>query len=193
MRSAGRERLLVVLLGAVGAGLVLLAASRSWVTVHLRDPLAGSATVHPSGRDVAAVAPAAALVALAAVVAAVTLRSVGRFVSGLILVLAGAVIGAVAVGAGLHPLRGAADAIRSATGRAGDVSASATGAATPWPWIALAAAVPIVLAGVFTVVRGRGWSGLSARYDAPDASADQPQRPLDEDPWDAVSRGEDPT
>lgn len=193
MRSSGRERLLVVLLGALGAALVLLAASRSWVTVHLRDPLAGSATVHPSGRDVAAVAPAAALVALAAVVAAVTLRTVGRFVAGLILVLAGGTIAAVAVGAGLHPLRGAADAIRSATGRAGDVSASATGAATAWPWIALVAALPIVLAGALTVVRGRRWSGLSARYDAPDGSAAPVADPVADDPWDAVSRGEDPT
>jgi uncharacterized membrane protein (TIGR02234 family) len=197
MRTS-RERLLVLALGVLGAALALLAASRTWLTVTVNDPLAAGARLHPSGHDAAALVPAAALVALAASIAAVTMRQVGRYVAGLLLVAAGAAIGAATVSVLTHPVNAAADAIRRATGRTGDLAATAT--AGGWPYVAVLAAVPIVLAGAVTIVRGRRWSGLSGRYDAPvpgetgggevppgAASADSG------DAWDAVTRGEDPT
>jgi uncharacterized membrane protein (TIGR02234 family) len=74
-----------------------------------------------------------------------------------------------------------------------------------WPWIALAAAALVVVGGATTIVRGRAWSGLSGRYDAPNAEDRAPGTgraappggstgTVDEDvAWDALSRGEDPT
>jgi uncharacterized membrane protein (TIGR02234 family) len=215
-RHGLRDRLAVLILGALGAAVILLTASRPWATVHLHDAVAGAATLRPAGRSVAPVVPAAGLVALAASVAAVTMRTVGRFVAGLLLVLAGGAVAAASVGVARHPLTGATDAIRAATGRTGDVTTTATAAASIWPWIAALAAVPLVLAGATAIVRGRAWSGLSSRYDAPvtaagsgapvaaaasstgdeaDAGAAVDARdPVDPvDAWDAVSRGEDPT
>jgi uncharacterized membrane protein (TIGR02234 family) len=210
VKGTSRERLVVLALGVLGGALALLAASRIWLTVTVNDPLAGGARLHPSGHDAAALVPAAALVALAASVAAVTMRRVGRYVAGLLLVAAGAAIAAATISVLVHPVDSAADAIRRATGRTGDLAASAS--VGGWPWVAVAAAVPIVLAGALTIVRGRRWSGLSGRYDAPAASADglDPGRSSDPDggdapgagregavdpdgAWDAVSRGEDPT
>jgi hypothetical protein len=46
--------------------------------------------------------------------------------------------------------------------------------------------VVTVAAGVLVLVRGREWSGLSGRYDAPTASSR-------DDPWTVLDRGEDPT
>jgi uncharacterized membrane protein (TIGR02234 family) len=196
--TAGRERLAVLLLGVVGAGLALLTAGRTWLDVVVSDPLVGNGRLFPDGRAVASVVPAAALVGLAGVVAAVTLRRVGRYVAGFLLVVAGATIGAASVSVLLHPRNAAAETAGAATGRTGDVHAVAGATATAWPWIAVAAAVPLVLAGAVTLVRGRGWSGLSGRYDAPVATAAgaagaAPDVGIDPEAWDAVSRGEDPT
>ncbi len=215
--TTGRERVAVLVLGAVGAALALLAASQHWLTIALHDPLAGTGRLHPSGRTVATLVPAAALVALAASVAAVTLRRVGRHVSGLLLVAAGGAIAAASVSVLRDPQAAAVDVLRQATGRTGEVSATVTTGV--WPWVAVVAGVPLVLGGAVTIARGRRWSGLSSRYDAPsaalpgggavgagttgagrDTAADvAPRDPAVEagdeaaDAWDAVSRGEDPT
>lgn len=194
MRSVKRERLVVLALGVAGAALALLTATRTWLDVVVQDPLAGSGHLHPDGRDVAALVPAAALVALAASVAAVTLRRIGRQVAGLLLVAAGGGVGSAAVRVLSDPRDAAEEVLRAATARTGDVSATAhvTG---PWPWLAVVAAAAVALAGAATIVRGRAWSGLSTRYDAPAPTAEptDPARVEDDDAWDALSRGDDPT
>lgn len=195
-RSSRRERLVVLALGVVGAAVALLAGSRSWLTVVVQDPLAGSGRLHPDGRSVAALVPAAGLVALAASVAAVTMRRIGRQVAALLLVAAGGAIGSATVRVLVDPRGAAEEALRRATGRTGDVSATAQ-VSGPWPWLAMVAAALVALAGAIAIVRGRAWSGLSERYDAPGSPpAGEPTPPaLEEgdDAWDALSRGEDPT
>ncbi len=221
--SGARERLVVLLLGVVGAGLALLTAGRSWLTVVVSDPLVGTGRLHPDGRAVASIVPAAALVGLAAAVAAVTMRRIGRQVAGFLLVVAGAAIGAASVSVLRDPRAAAAESAGAATGRTADVHAVASATVTIWPWIALLAGVPLVLAGALTLLRGRRWSGLSGKYDAPagpgrpvprTSPATQvhrrragrrggcaPKADADDtavgdaaaDAWDAVSRGEDPT
>ena len=190
MTNTRRERLVVLALGVVGAALALLTATRPWLDVTIKNPLIGSGRLHPEGRDVAALVPAAALVALAASVAAVTLRRVGRHIAGLLLVAAGAGIASATVRVLLDPLASAEEALRVATGRTGDVAATAS-VGSIWPWLALLSAVPIVLAGAVTIVRGRAWSGLSRRYDPP--TAEDPVGDDADEAWDALSRGEDPT
>jgi uncharacterized membrane protein (TIGR02234 family) len=201
--TTSRERLAVLALGVIGAGLAFLTVTRPWLTVSVQDPLTGSGRLHPAGRDVAALVPAAALVALAASAAAVTMRRIGRQVAGLLLVAAGAAIASAAATVLADPRAAAAESARTATGRTGDLS-GITATAGVWPWLAIGAGVPIVLAGALTIVRGRRWSGLSARYDAPGpaeggtGAPPDPADPVDPaaDPaqaWDALSRGDDPT
>jgi uncharacterized membrane protein (TIGR02234 family) len=196
MTNTRRERLVVLALGVIGAALALLTATRPWLDVTIKDPLTGSGRLHPEGRDVAALVPAAALVALAASVAAVTLRRVGRRVAGLLLVAAAGGIASATVRVLTDPRSAAEEALRVATGRTGDVAATAS-VGSIWPWLALLAAVPIVLGGAVTIVRGRAWSGLSRRYDAPAEPAAAAQVDVEvedaDEAWDALSRGEDPT
>lgn len=206
--QAPPERLVVLALGVVGAALALLAATRSWLVVTVQDPLAGSGRLHPDGRELAALVPAAALVALAASVAAVTMRRVGRRIAGLLLVAAGGAIAAATVRIMVDPRAAAEEVLRAATGRTGDVAATAR-LGGGWTWLALVGGALVVASGAVTIVRGRAWSGLSSRYDAPapsppgprsDPSGAQPApraAALDEAEsdaaWDALSRGEDPT
>jgi uncharacterized membrane protein (TIGR02234 family) len=180
-----RERLLVLAFGVVGAAIALLAATRSWLLVTVADPLAGNGRLHPHGSDVAALVPAAALVALAGAVAAVTMRRVGRQVAGLLLVAAGAGIAAATGRVMADPRAAIEQVLRDATGRTGNVAATAD-VSGGWPYLALVGGLLVVLAGALTVVRGRAWSGLSSRYEPPAEAAS-------DDAWDALSRGEDPT
>ncbi|HET8613958.1 MAG TPA: Trp biosynthesis-associated membrane protein [Actinomycetales bacterium] len=207
-RGARRERLGAAGAVALGAALMLLAASRTWVHAVVQDPLAGPLQVDASGRQASPVVAAVALVALAGAVAVLTLRTVGRLVTGLLLVLSGA----AAVAAAVDVLRTPSDALRSviadATGRSGDLLPVAH--QTSWAWVAVGGAVLVVLGGALTVSRARGWSGLSGRYDAPvgapvepgpqAAAADGGERAAPEasadpasDSWDRLSRGDDPT
>jgi hypothetical protein len=60
-------------------------------------------------------------------------------------------------------------------------------------WIpSLAGGVLLAAAGLLTVVRGRRWPGMSARYDRPGTAPP----PAGDDPasmWKALDRGDDPT
>ena len=213
----------MLLLGVVGAGLALLTAGRSWLTVVVSDPLVGTGRLHPDGRAVASVVPAAALVGLAAAVAAVTMRRIGRQVAGFLLVVAGAAIGAASVSVLRDPRGAAAESAGAATGRTADVHAVASATATIWPWIALAgrraararrrahAASGSPVERPVRQVRRPAGSGAPGAADEPgdagphtesDAESDAaPKAAADDtavgdaaaDAWDAVSRGEDPT
>lgn len=221
-----RERFVAAAAVALGAGLMLLAVSRTWAHAVLQDPLVGRLPVDASGREAAPAVAAVALVALAGAVAVLTLRTIGRFVAGVLLVVSGA----AALGAAVDVVRTPSDALRSvvsgATGRTG--GALPVAQQTAWPWVAVVGAVLVLVGGALAVARARTWSGLSGRYDAPvgAASSARPQQRLDGadervapvspaagredgvaddageqvadgapdvDPWDQLSRGEDPT
>jgi uncharacterized membrane protein (TIGR02234 family) len=233
-----RERLLAVGAVAVGAAVMLLAVSRTWVHAVVQDALAGRLSVDANGRQAAPVVAAVALVALAGAVAVLTLRTVGRFVAGLLLVLSGSAAAAAAIAVVREPSGALRSVVSGATGRSGDALPVAQ--QTAWPWVAAAGAVLVLLGGAVAVARARRWSGLSEKYDAPvgpavvpstrrpsvsgDADVDQPaadvlghglgpdggdqaaargadgsdagspaQTPVAADPWDRLSRGEDPT
>jgi uncharacterized membrane protein (TIGR02234 family) len=221
--ASRRERRAAAGAVAAGAALMLVAVSRPWAHAVVQDPLAGRLSVDASGRQAAPVVAAVALVALAGAVAVLTLRTVGRFVAGLLLVL----LAGAAVAAAVDVVRTPSAALRSVvsdtTGRAGDALPVAQ--QTSWPWVAAAGAVLVLLGGAVAVVRARRWSGLSGRYDAPTAAGavrqtDPPAAPEGSDvgepapdvpggvdpgeeppagtapvadPWDRLSRGEDPT
>jgi uncharacterized membrane protein (TIGR02234 family) len=201
-----RERFAVGLIVGVGAGLMLLAVSRTWVHAVVQDPLAGRLAVDATGRQAAPVVAAVALVALAGAVALLTLRTVGRSVAGLLLVLSGAAATAAAVGVVRTPSDALRSVIADATGRSGEALPVAQ--QTAWPWVAVVGGALVVLGGAVGVARARRWAsaaGLSGRYDSPVAAG----RPADEggptvpgdqqepadvpDTWDSLSRGEDPT
>src|SRR5467141_308969 len=174
-----REFGLVLLVGAVGAGLVVLAVRQAWAHAVFTPPRPLPAQqIAVTGQQLVPLASALALAALACLAAVIATRSAARRVAGALL----AVLGAGAAAA-------AAAGVRASSVLAPG-QALMTGA--PWHAAAIAGAVAIVLAGLATAWRGPRWPVMSARFDRPG----QPRRKHAADGatmWESLSRDLDPT
>ncbi|WP_033424672.1 Trp biosynthesis-associated membrane protein [Actinomadura flavalba] len=185
--SAGRERGLTALLCAAGAGLTLLAAGRAWATVTAKNAITPF-TLDVTGGDLGATAGALGWAALAGLAALFAVGGRGRAVVGALLAAfgAGIVWASVTVTGRADILAAAGD--RSALLRLGSAPEVAT---SPWWLVSAAGGVFVATAGIVTLVRGRRWPGLSARYERRAAAPRD-----DADPaalWKSLDRGEDPT
>ena len=202
-RRAGRRELaLLLLLGAAGAGLVLLATRQGWAHVETAapKPLPSSVTTE-TGQALVPVTGALALAALAGLAAVVATRRTLRRVAGV--VLAGLGVGiAVAVSAGISAADVLAAAAASAgtqagagtvagsgigsttgggTGQAGSAGTAVSGfpshvvfAAFPWRGVAFAGALAVIAVGVLVTWRAAELPVMSSRYDPP-APASKPE------------------
>jgi len=165
---------------AVGAGLVLLAASRVWSTetVAQPPPLSARVVVHTGG-SLAPLLPALGLVALAGAGGLLATHGLARRVTAALLALSGL---------------GAAGLALAAGGR--------TGVALGWVTFAALGGLIAASAGVVAVARSLAWPALGRRYERPAASSGAPatdrtgssgDAESSRDLWDALDRGEDPT
>jgi uncharacterized membrane protein (TIGR02234 family) len=197
------EFALALLLDLLGAGAALLLARRTWQTVVTPRPrpLADD-VLGVSGHVLDSAGTALGLVALAGVVAVLATRGVARRAVGAVLTLAGALLVWRSV-TGLDALS-AARARSLVQARHATVTADATIAPrvsvhAQWPALSAVCGVLVVAAGLLVVVRGGGWAGMSARYEAPssrpptaqDAEAERAR--ADASMWTALDRGDDPT
>jgi len=193
----GRRELTAAVLGSVLAGaLALSAGGQAWarVTVVRQLPLP-PLHLALTGAQAAPLVPATGLVLLAAGLALLALRGAGRIAAGLLMAVAGGVLG----WSGLRALTGGlgdASTRLPAVGRgAGPVTVSVAAA---WPVLTLLAGLLGIAAGLLVVLRGRGWPGMGRRYERDGAvSASEPVARTDEEraqaAWRALDRGEDPT
>jgi uncharacterized membrane protein (TIGR02234 family) len=207
-----REFGLVLLLGAAGAGLVVLALRQTWAHAIFTPPRPLPVQDIPvTGQQLVPLAGALALAGLACLAAVIATGSVVRRVAGAVLAALGAGA-AVAVGAGVRAsgvlATAQADAAAGALGGSTIGGASTGGAwhavvlagssgqavmtGALWHAAALVGAVAIVLAGLATVWRGPRWPVMSARFDRP---GQRPrQRAADSaSMWESLSRDLDPT
>jgi uncharacterized membrane protein (TIGR02234 family) len=212
--STGRRELTTAVLGAAVAGaLALVSGGQAWaaVTAERQAPLPPVVAVL-SGADAAPLVPAMGLVLLAAAVALLAVRSVGRVVVGLLMAVAGGVL----AWSGVRALTGTLDAAVAGIPAGG----TTTDVTAVWPVLAAVAGVLGAATGLLVVLRGRTWPGMGRRYErgtgaaatdttatdttaadttATDTTAaDTPARTeTDEDraqsAWKALDRGEDPT
>ncbi len=193
--SGGRRSLAVaLLLGALGATVVLLSAGQIWAE-GTASVAGGTVPVEADGGTVTGVPTALAIVGLAALVAVFAVRRAGRTLVAGLLALSGA-------GAAAAALLGATDsaALDAEAARiSGDTAAAVAGLThTAWPYVAAAGALLILVAGLCALRYGKSWPAMGGRYErsgAPRAArrpaAGDPDRP--EDLWKALDRGEDPT
>ncbi len=192
------SRRLAVLAGIVVSGALFLVSRAAWLHASVPDLAGGASEVDVTGGDAAPAVVALAVVAIAgSLVTAISSRHV-RLVTGPLLALAGIGAGIGATRVLLDPAAHATSAIAEATGVSGS---GETVTLTPWPLVALAPAVVLVVLGVVVLVAGRAWT-RTARFDragaTPDAAAVAEDTGIDPraDPakaWDALTRGEDPT
>ncbi|MFI5618426.1 TIGR02234 family membrane protein [Streptomyces sp. NPDC051567] len=194
--TGGRGRRSVaaaLLLGALGATVVLLASGRTWV--RGTAALGGDALpLTADGRAVTGLPAALAIVALAALVAVFAVRGTGRLLVSALLALSGLGGAAAALLAADDRRALAAEAARTTADTAAHVAGLTH---TAWPYVAAAGALLILAAGILALRFGRSWPAMGGRYErdgGPRASAPAtvgPDRP--EDLWKALDRGEDPT
>ncbi len=189
-RAARRELLIVLLTGAAGAALVLLAVRQDWARVVVAEPKPLPASVtRLTGQALVPAATPLAVAALAGLAAVVATRRLLRRLVGILLALFGA-----AAAAGLSAGITAAGMLAAAAGSAGPAtgagassgagsttSGGGSGAAAPiagfpshaaltaLPWrpVAIAGAVLVVAAGLVAAWRAERLPVMSARYDAP--------------------------
>jgi uncharacterized membrane protein (TIGR02234 family) len=184
-----------LLLLLAGAGLVLLAASRTWVTAVADGGLARASEVGVSGGTASAGVPALALVALAGAVVLMIGGRALRLGVAVLLLLAGVGVMALVLGVAADPGSAVRSAVSAATGTQGGTGARDV-RTTGWLWPAGAGGLLLVAGGGSALATGRSWPGASARYERTGAAgADpDPNAPAGEaSAWDALSRGDDPT
>jgi uncharacterized membrane protein (TIGR02234 family) len=193
--AAGSRRSLgaALLLGAIGATVVLLASGQVWAE-GTAAVAGGTVALQAEGGDVTGVPTALAVVGLAALVAVFAVRKAGRFLVAALLALSGA-------GAALAAYLGAFDSAAldaKAAETTGDTAATVDALThTAWPYATVAGSVLILLAGLLALRYGRSWPAMSGRYERDGsprprkAPVVDPDRP--EDVWKALDRGEDPT
>jgi uncharacterized membrane protein (TIGR02234 family) len=215
-----REYGFALLIGAVGAAVIILAARQQWAQAVFTQPKPLPAqVVDVSGNDITPLASALALAALAGLAAVIATRGALRRATGVLLALFGAGAGAAVMTSvtAATVLSVAASKVASPESAAvsGGVGSTTSGAAssggfvvsgsagqavmtgTPWHVAVLLGALLIFAAGLATVLRGADWPVMSTRYDAPGAQdAPQPRqaRALDSATmWESLNGGEDPT
>jgi uncharacterized membrane protein (TIGR02234 family) len=218
--SSKREYTYTLLVGAIGAVVVLFAVRQQWAQAVFSPPKPlTTEVVNVSGTDLVPLAGGLGLAALAALVAVIATRGVVRRGVGVLLALFAAGAGAavltrvsaqtvvlVAAGKVASPESAALSGAAGSTtgGSSGGSALVITGSAghavmtgTPWQAAVIIGALLIFAAGLFTALRGQDWPVMSTRYDAPGsqpAGTGRPARAADAATmWESLNGGDDPT
>ncbi|MDJ0377792.1 Trp biosynthesis-associated membrane protein [Cryobacterium sp. PH31-L1] len=213
---APRRLKLILILAILGASaLALLAWTQVWVHAEVGLPDAGTQVLQIDG---AIAAPALTALALCGFALAGALTIAGRLIRivlGALEVLLGVSVFLAAFLAVDDPSNASAAAVTAATGIAGheSIQLSVLGTiVTPWPYVAMAAAVLMAAAGVMVILTSARWPGPTRKYQAvrfesvtsaddsvsaaPFSGNSPPAKVAPSDSvgdWDDLSRGEDPT
>jgi uncharacterized membrane protein (TIGR02234 family) len=189
--ASRREYTLALVTGAVGAALIWLALREQWAQAVFTQPKPlPQQTVNVSGADLAPLAGALAIAALACLAAVIATRGRWRQATGVILALLGAGAGAAVTTAvsaasvvGVAASRVGSPESAAVSGGAGSTtSGSSAGSAVvvaqsaghaimtgmPWRFAVIAGALLIFAAGLATALRGQGWPVMSSRYQLPE-------------------------
>lgn len=197
-----RSRPLVVVAGLAVAGIIMLAWTQTWFTVHLH---AGAAVTAKVAADGAAVVPQYTALAIASLALFLAMTIAGRVVR-IVLACVEVLLGVGVVVSGISAL---ADPIAAAKGAVGEVAGVSDLTAvrrvvasvdvSAWPVVGIAGGVLAVLLGIVVLVVQRAWPGPSRKYGAATAGAAAQARaaaPVQRDAvvdWDDLSAGVDPT
>lgn len=186
-RSMPRSALLAGLGIVVGAIVVLLSSSPTWLRVSLRD---SSGQVRLTGRDVASAAVPLALVSAAGLIALLLVRTWARRLLAVVIAAAGVGIG-IAAGAVISDP--AASARHESKVRVAGQLAKA--AVTTAPYLCVAGAVLVVAGALTAGITCGGWPAPARRFERESAAAAGLNAPRGRptDTWDALEKGEDPT
>lgn len=188
--SPRQELTAILLLGAVGAGLVFLAMKQDWAQVHtvLPRPLPDS-RVNVSGAALVPAADALVVAGLATLAAVLATRWWLRRLTGVLLAVIGAALAVAAftisaaaavsaVRTSVSPESAGAGSVMDGAGTAGQTGPDVAGTPThvlftagAWQSLVVAGAIAMVAAGLLVTLRANRLAVMSSRYDSPAAAA----------------------
>ena len=182
---------IIVLLGGI---IALIGSTQVWVTATGFE----AAHIHSvtlSGQEASPVITAMALVTAAAGAALSIARKIGRWIIGVVVVLAGITMGWATSNIAMTPTNAVAQKIAETTGTTGMADIAPNIEVSMLPWVTVLGAVIGVIGGLCALIAGREWPiGKTKKYDVGTQQRADRTGPLDEiDTWDELSRGEDPT
>lgn len=191
-----RSKLWLLIGIALAGAVALYSATQVWVTLTLAEGAAASSWLEATGQQVnQSLSP----VAIAALAAALALTIAGRVftrVLGVLVLLLGAGIAAIAVSVLRDPGAAVAGRLAEATGLEGSAQAGLVHAtmASPLVTVTLAAGALLVVLGALVLLFGGRWKAAGRKYEAEStrtrAASDEPDRISD---WEALNDGEDPS
>ncbi len=180
----------VVLLGLASGAVAAVAATKAWVRVSNDEQSLGVVSMTMGAVTSAPLSTALALVVLACW--GVILVTRGRFRWAVSVLAAVAALGnLVTVALAPGSMRSRLDEeLLIQTGEKLD-----SAQVTVWFWIAVPAAVLVVLTTALAVRWVRAWPEMGTKYDSPTAVAASPEAPAETniDIWKALDEGKDPT
>ena len=185
----GRRSFVATLAACLIAGaVVLIAAGRTWGRVALTTVTGSVDHVSVTGHDAEPALPALGIAVLVLSLGLLAARGWLRRVVGLIVVVVGAAVLALAFASRsdvAHALARGAFAVSNTA-----VPPHTSG----WAVVSAIAGLVAIGCGALTVVVGARWPALGARYDAAGArGARRDGEATATAEWDALDRGEDPT
>lgn len=193
------ERRRAVVGGLVLGGAALAATAVTWVRATTSTALEPEVEVAVTGADAAASASAGALVVVASALAMALGGRWGARVAAAGVVLGGVLVAASAALVLRDPEAPAAAGAQAAVG-VGALLGEPT--VTAGVWLALLAGVLAAALGLLALVAAGRWSRGGRRHERPDVGPAEGAGPArggpssvadDQDAWDALTRGEDPT
>lgn len=180
-----------VLASLIAAGVALLAATRTWITV---PPPANGVALAPlavSGTDASSAVLALTIVAVVCAVATTLVGRIAGLIVGALQLLVGVAIVALVFPVLSDPVAAAAASVGK---KFGTESVAGEYVVSVWPWLAVLGGVLVALSSLGVLIGGRGWR-TGRRYERTSSgNAVVTQETMDDvDRWDALTRGDDPT
>lgn len=191
-----RSKLWLLAAIAIAGGLALYSATQVWVSLSLADGAAAFGRLDVTGQQVNQSLSPVAIAALAAALALTIAGKVFRRILGVLVLLLGAGLAAIAVTVMRDPGAAVAGRLAEATGLAGSAQAGLITSTqmSPLVLLTLAAGALLVLLGVLVLLLGGQWRTAGRKYEADSGSSrsvsDEPDRISD---WEALNAGDDPT
>jgi uncharacterized membrane protein (TIGR02234 family) len=189
-RSPRQELWLALLLGALGAGLIFLATRQAWAQIRTIPPKPlPASTVTVTGAALVPYADALVVAGLATLAAVLASRRLLRRLTGVLLAVIGAALGASAftltqadavsaASSNVSPETAAAGSVTDGAGSVQAATPNVAGAAPHvvfaaggWQAIVVIGAVAMVAAGILVVLRSGRMAVMSSRYDSPTGAA----------------------
>ncbi|GAA2355428.1 hypothetical protein GCM10009854_36860 [Saccharopolyspora halophila] len=180
---------IVVLLVLAGAGVLWGASALTWADQQFDTPLGSTMTSGGTGAQLRPELGPMALASLAAVAAVLATGGLLRRLMGLLVVLAGALLG----WRGYQTLTGGwFDYVREHA-PAGGTPVSEVSTQPAGPLLMLLGALLLVAAGALTVLRAGRMPAMGAKYSAPGTAKERPSHDSDRQLWNELDAGRDPT